>query len=206
MSGFNVIHNVSLELRSQIFTALETTPGSDFSLTAAATNITLQPPQDGLADAVAASLFLYHVDLSKHLRGQRPLADRTRDDLFHNPPLPLQLRYMFTPLQTTEEDNLSLVGRVMQHFHDTPVITSLSGTPLDDSRGGASPALRVRPDLLSLEQLTQMWSALSQPYRLSVAFLVEVVAIDSGLAPRRAPRVGAVTQGAGLMEREGAET
>jgi hypothetical protein len=198
MSGFNVIHDVGLELRSQIFGALQATPGSDFSLTTEAENITLQPPQDGLADAVRASLFLYHIDLDKHLRGQRPLADRTRDDLYHKPPLPLQLRFVFTPLRSTEEDNLSLLGRVLQHFHDTPDITSLGGMPLDDSRGGASPVLRIRSDMLSLEQLTQLWNALSRPYRLSVAFLVEVVAIDSGLPAQRARRVEQITQGVGL--------
>ena len=198
MSGFNVIHDVGLELRSQIFGALQSAPGSDFSLTTEAENITLQPPQDGLADAVRASLFLYHIDLDKHLRGQRPLADRTRDDLYHKPPLPLQLRFIFTPLRSTEEDNLSLMGRVLQHFHDSPDITTLNGTPLDDSRGGASPVLRIRSDMLSLEQLTQLWNALSRPYRLSVAFLVEVVAIDSGLPAQRARRVEQVTQGVGL--------
>lgn len=202
MSGFNVIHDVSLELRSQIFAALQTTPGAIFSLSTEANSITLLPPQDGLADTVVASLFLYHLDIDKHLRGQRPLPDRTRDDLFFNPPLPLQLRFILTPLQTAEEDNLSLIGRVMQHFHDAPTITTLNGTPMDDSRGAASPALRIRPDMLSLEQLTQMWNALSQPYRLSVSFLVEVIAIDSGLPARRAGRVGEMTQGVGLKPRE----
>lgn len=201
MSGFNVIHDVSLELRSQIFQALLATPGSDFNLTTEAENITLTPPSEGLADTVQASLFLYHLDIDKHLRGQRPLPDRARDDRFYQPPLPLQLRYMFTPLADTEEDNLSLLGRVMQHMHDTPVLTALGGVPLDDSRGGASAALRVRADMLTLEQLTQMWNALSRPYRLSVGFLVEVVAIDSGLPARIGRRVGEIAQGTGLLER-----
>lgn len=200
MSGFNIIHDVSIELRSQLFGALQATPGSDFSLTSAAASITLDPPQDDLASTVRASLFLYHIERDKHLLGQRPLPHRTRDDLFYNPPLPLQLRFMFTPLAGSEEDNLSIVGRVLQHVHDTPNITSLRGIPMDDSRGAASAVLRMRPDFLSLEQLTQMWNALSQPYRLSVAFLVEIVAIDSGLPARRAGRVRELTQGIGLRD------
>jgi len=202
MSGFNVIHDVSLELRSQIFKALQTTPGSNFSLTSEAENITLQPPQDGLADAVRASLFLYHIELDKHMRGRRPLPDRTRDDLYFNPPQSLQLRFIFTPLRASEEDNLSLIGRVLQHFHDAPVINSLGGTPLDDSRGGASAALRVRPDMLSLEQSTQLWNALSRPSRLSAVFLVEIVAIDSGLPAQRALRVDRISQGTGQIQRK----
>lgn len=202
MSGFNVLSDVSQQLRSQFFQALDAAPGMDFSLTSAAANITLDAPQDDLAESVQASLYLYHIDLDKHLRGQRPLADRTRDDLFHNPPMPVQLRYLFTPTASSAETNLSILGRVLQHVHDHPTITSLNGTPMDDSRGAASPALRLRPDLLSLEQLTQLWNALSQPYRLSASFLVEVVAIDSGLAPRRAGRVNEVVRGTGLIPAE----
>jgi hypothetical protein len=202
MSDFNVIHNVSLELRSQIFAALDTTPMADFGLTGGIESITLQAPLESLADSIRASLFLYHVDIDKHLRNQRPLPDRARDDQSFKPPLPLQLRYLFTPLATAEEDGHALLGRVMQHFHDAPVMTTLGGTALDDSRGGATAALRIKPDMLSLEQLAQLWNALSSPFRLSVAFMVETIAVDSGLPARSAPRVDEFVRATGLMKRE----
>jgi hypothetical protein len=80
---------------------------------------------------------------------------------------------------------------VLQHFHDQPFV-AVPGDEPRDSFGGASPELRVIPETPSVEQLTQLWNALSQPFRLSVVLLVDVVAIESGLPPRLVPRVGDV--------------
>jgi hypothetical protein len=200
MSGFNVIHDVSNELKQQVFIALQNTPGTSFALSAGADSITLEAPQDNLADQIVLSLFLYHIDIDKHLRNQRALPDRTRDDQFRKPPLPLQLRFLVTPMDPVAETNHSLLGRIIQHFHDTPVITALGTSPLTDSFGGASAELRVKPDMLSLEQLSQIWNALSTPYRLSVAFLVDIVAIDSGRAPQQIGRVDEMSTASGLKE------
>ncbi len=189
MAGFGVIRDISRELRGQVFAALEATPDVDFALDGVLARLSLQPPADGLDASVIASLYLYHVEVDKHLRNQRRLPDRTAEDLFRNPPLPLQLRYLFTPVSEDEETNQLLLGRIIQHFHDYPTVALLEGTPLGDSHGGASPALRVRPDLLTLEQLSQIWNAFSRPYRVAVSLLVEVVAIDSGLPPVRGTRV-----------------
>ena len=200
MSGFSVIHDVTLELRRQVFGALSATPDTDFSLDDGVTSIALQPPGENLPESAVASLFLYHLDLDKHLRNQRPLPDRGSPDLFHRPPLPLQLRYLFTPVGDMEDGNHLLLGRVLQHFHDRPSFSTLSGEPLGDSRGGASSALRVRAEMLSLEQLAQVWNALSTPFRLSLPLLIEVVAVDSGVPPRRAPRVETLAPAVGKAE------
>jgi len=204
MSNFSVIHDVSLELRRQMFDALASAPDVDFALTDASTNITLSPPIDIGDTSVVASLYLYHIDIDKHLRNQDWLPAQAQPDAFRLPPLPLQLRYLLTPVDDEETNNHLLLGRVIQHFHDNPSFSALSGTPLGDSFGGASPELRVRPDLMSMEQLAQIWSAFSTPYRLSVAMLVEVVAVDSGKPPRRVPRVGEKILAAGLRAREDA--
>ena len=200
MSSFSVIHDVGIELRRQIYDALASAPDVGFSLSDLTTAIVLSAPGE-TAEGARASLYLYHVDIDKHLRNQRPLPDPDQPDGFRRPPLPLQLRYLLTPIDESEPNNHMLLGRVIQHFHDHPSIDALDGTPLGDSFGGASPQLRVRPDLLSMEQLAQIWNAFSTPYRLSIALLVEVVAVDSGRPPRRVPRVVENVVGAGLRER-----
>lgn len=200
MSGFGVIHDVSLELRRQVFTVLSATPGTDFFLDDEGTNITFSAPGDDLPEGTMASLYLYHLDVDKHLRNQRPLPDRSAADLFHRPPLPLQLRYLFTPVGDQEDNNHLLLGRVLQHFHDAPSFATLSGEPVGDSRGGASPELRVRTEMLSLEQLAQIWNALSTPYRLSLPLLIEIVAVDSAAPPRRTPRVETLVPALGKAE------
>lgn len=198
MAGFGVIRDISRELQRQVFVAFDTTPDVDFSLDGALARISLSPPgADALAEDAVASLYLYHLELDKHLRNQPPLPDPQADDRFRKPPLPLVLRYLFTPLTDSEETNQLLIGRLVQHFHDAPAVAVLDGVPLGDSFGGASPALRVRPDLLSLEQLSQLWNAFSEPYRVAVSLMVEVVAIDSALPPARDRRVEELIAGLG---------
>lgn len=197
MSNFSVIHDASIELRRQIFRAFETTVDVDFALGGDVDRITLTSPGETLDDTAVASLYLYHVDVDKHLRNQRPLPDPAADDLFRRPPLPLQLRYLFTPVDGNELTNQLLLGRLIQHFHDFPSFNALSGDPIGDSHGGASPELRVRPDMLSIEQLAQMWNAFSTPYRVAVSLMVEVVAIDSAQPPARVRRTESLVTASG---------
>ena len=42
---------------------------------------------------------------------------------------------------------------------------------------------------VTLEELTRIWNAFSQPYRLSVCYKVQVVSIDSARAPQQGPPV-----------------
>jgi hypothetical protein len=201
MSNFSVIHDVSIELRRQIFEALAATPDTEFGVTSVE-RVTLKSPGETMENNTVASLFLYHLDIDAHLRNQRPLPDASRDDRFHRPPLPLLLRYIFTPVGDDETENQLLLGRVLQHFHDFPSFPSLSGKSIGNSRGAASPELRVVPDLLPVEQLTQLWNAFSAPYRTVISLLVEVVALDSGLPPAQRRRVEEMLPGVGQMAEE----
>ncbi|TVR60012.1 MAG: DUF4255 domain-containing protein [Gemmatimonadales bacterium] len=188
MSAFSVIQDVSVLLRREIYDALASAPGVTFTLSDPATNVRLEPPGDE-GEATYATLYLYQVELDRHLRNQRNLPSRQDPSRSRRPPLTLQLRYLFTPADSLETNNQLLLGRVLQHFHDHPLLP-VPGEEPRDSHGGASVDLRVVPETPSLEQLTQLWNALNEPFRLSVVFLVEVVAIDSGLPPQAAPRVG----------------
>jgi hypothetical protein len=185
-------------MRRRIFAALEATPDTDFGLNGSIDRIRIAPPAENLPNGTVAALFLYHIEIDKHLRNQRPLTDRNDPSLQRRPPLPLQLRFLFAPVETDETINHLLLGRVLQHFQDEPFITSIAGQPLDDSFGGATAALRVKPDVLTLEQLSQLWNALSSPFRLSIAFLVDAAAVDSAEPPLRVPRVDEFLTATGL--------
>ncbi|MEL7211157.1 MAG: DUF4255 domain-containing protein [Pseudomonadota bacterium] len=198
MSGYNVITDISRELRQQVFTSLKTAPNDTFEISGPDA-ITLRPPVEGLPDGLVASLFLYHIEIDGSLRNQMPLPDRTNAAQSFKPPLPVSLSYMFTPLGTGEETNQSIIGRILQHFHDYPTLTELEGVPVGDSRGAAAPELRVRHDVMPMDQLTNIWSAFSQPFRLSIGLEVEVVAVDSGLPPRVAPRVEEMVRAVGKV-------
>lgn len=199
MSNFTVIHDISIELQRQIANALRNTPDVDFDLGSGVGKISLISPGEKFAEDAIASLYLFHLEIDKFLRNQKMLPDPVSERQFRKPPLPLQLRYLLTPLGDDEPTNHLVIGRVLQHFHDNPVFSTLSGVPVGNSFGGASREIRVRPDMLSLEQLTQMWSAFSAPYRASIAFLVEIIAIDSGQPPVEIVRAAEVIPAIGLM-------
>lgn len=201
MSSFAIVQDVSVELRRRIFSALIATAGVDFGLNGDPERIRLGPPTDATPPGVIGTLFLYHIDIDRHQRNQRPLPDRNAPDQFRRPPLPLQLRYLLAPLAADERTGHLLIGRVLQHFHDAPFLDEIAGRPLGDSFGGASPAVRVRPEMLSIEQLSQLWNALSTPFRLSIGLMVETVAVDSGEPPQRVGRVAEVTVATGVIPR-----
>jgi hypothetical protein len=199
MSSFAIIQDTALELRRRIVAALDATPDTNFGLDGNVDRIRIAPPSEDLPNGTFAALFLYHIDIDKHRRNQRPLPDREDPAIQRKPPLPLQFRFLFVPIDDDDTVNQLVLGRVMQHFLDQPFITTIAGRPLDDSFGGATPALRVKPDVLTVEQLSQLWNAMSAPYRLSIAFLVDIAAVDSGEPPRRAPRVDELLAAAGSV-------
>lgn len=189
MSSYTIIHDISLELRARIFESIQNAPGVDLSLSDAATNILLDPPEDAPGNKVLASFYLYHIDINKNLRNQHLLSQPGQPDEQRLPPMSLQLRYLLTPLDDNESTNQLIAGRVLQYFYDYPNLSTIEGEALGNSFGGGSQELRIKPELLSMEQLSQIWNAFNQPYRLCLAFLVEVVALDSVRSPMRAPRV-----------------
>lgn len=202
LSNFSIIHDATMQLRRSIFDALQNTADTDFGLGGDIDRITLSSPASKLDDNVVASLYLYRFGINPALRNQPALPDRNDATLFHSPPLPLKLHFLFTPMLDEESTNLLLLGRVLQHMHDEPVITTLNGEPIDDSHGGADMMLRRTPEELEPEALSGLWSAFNSSLRLAAFFKLETIAIASGLPPRRQPRAQLVTPVVGLMERQ----
>lgn len=201
MSNFAILQNISLELRRQIFEALQATPDADFQVTNMTRDIVFDPPPDAAPGPPVLSIFLYHIEPDAHLRNQRTLTP-TPDQLRY-PPLALQLYYLITPLDESQERNQLLLGRILQFFHDSPILTALDGTPLDNSFGGNSPELRVSLETLTVEELTRVWNALQSTYQLSVAYKVRVVAVDSLQPESAAHRVAEMHTVVGAKERGG---
>jgi hypothetical protein len=187
MSNYGIIRDITLEMRRRIHAALDTATDADFGLSTPETDITLLAPGNNLANSPLLSLYLYHIEQDGHLRNQPRLATGANE--LRLPPLSLQLRYLITPLNDEEDQNHLLLGRILQRFHDEPVMQSIDGAPLDDSFGANSPELRLVLETLPLEQLAEVWHALDTGYRLSVAYLVRIVTIDSAQGVTDAKRV-----------------
>lgn len=105
------------------------------------------------------------------------------------PPLALNLHYLLTAYggdgETGELDAQQILGEAMRALHDRPVLSGddirsyargkLTSTNLDQQIEN----IHITHDPLSHEDLFRMWSTFNTPYRVSAAYQVSVVLIDS---------------------------
>ncbi len=187
MSGFSVLHDISRDLKQKIFDALKDSPDIDLSLTDADTDVIIAKPESAESDGGKISLYLYHVNINEHMRNQN-LVPINQDGLI-KPPLPVNLKFLITPVVDDEVDNQLILGRLIQYFYDNPMIQSSGDLDLNQDRGGTR-ELRIHPVSLTIESLNQIWTAMNEKFRLSYVISVEVVSIDSGIQPAAAHRVG----------------
>lgn len=112
------------------------------------------------------------------------LYDITENEFLHNngahraegrefPALSLNLHYLVTPLMPTPEADLLLIGKTMQVMNDNPVV--LLRDELDD----VYEELRIGLSRLTVEEMSQIWGALQEPYRLSICYQVKATRIQS---------------------------
>lgn len=188
MSTHTVLREVSLRLRDILLAGLAGDPdvGTDFQ---AMNAITLASPatiadQGGPDDRPSLSLYLYQVTPSAYLRNQ-PLLPSGPDKQRH-PPLPVDLRYLITPSGAAAADDLVILGRVIQTLEANTILrTGFLESDLDRHLREA----RLSFEPLPLEDLLRIWSAFNEPYRLSVAYVVRGVLIDSLRVPEAGPPV-----------------
>jgi hypothetical protein len=179
VSDFRVLQDVSLNLRQILFEGLNGTDelGSRFT---SQSNISLDSPAEldesnGAATAqVLLSLYLYQVLPDPHLNN-RPLTSNGAGQQ-HYPPLSLYLSYLLTPMSTSPEENLLILGRSLQVLAAYPM---RGANFLDSLLRPARPEMRVTLNPLNLEELTRLWNTFNQPYRLSVCYEVHGVSLDS---------------------------
>ena len=112
-----------------------------------------------------------------------------------------------------------VLGNAMRVLHDYPVVTDQLMTIrepipepiLDSSLHGAFEQVKLCLDSVNLESLSDVWSALTLPYRLSAAYSVSVVQIESqqarsfpkpvGAPPEAGPQLTVVTFSAPTIDR-----
>ena len=182
MSSYSIIERITEELRHQIYTTLAEAPDTDFSLSDVSGTISLTPPGEVQGAQVVVILYLYHVSQQQRPRNPMPLRSGPGEE--RHPPLPLQLRYLMMPVDS-ETNNQLMMGRILQHFHDHPVLESVAGEPLDSSFGTARDQIRISLEDIPQEQVSQLWNAFSQPMRLATVLKVDGVAIDSFRSPQQ---------------------
>lgn len=92
------------------------------------------------------------------------------------PPLTLNLFYVMTPFSEDKLDEHRVMGEAMRVLHDNTVVR---GALLKGSLENTQEEIKVELAPLPLEDLTRIWNALNKPYRLSVAYEVRLITVDS---------------------------
>lgn len=171
MSDFTVIGDVGETLKK----LLEDDPWTGIS---PKPEITFKSPKEIKDDGGSTnkvSLFLYQILEHPFLRNQEPL--RVDDTRLRTPPLVLDLLYLITPYSDDKTQEKYILGKVMQIFYDNAV---MSGTVFQGALAGSDEEIKILFNPISLDDLTKVWSAFQEvAYRLSVAYLVTPVRIDS---------------------------
>jgi Pvc16 N-terminal domain len=94
------------------------------------------------------------------------------------PPLALELYYIMTPFANDRLDEHRALGEAMRIFYDHAIIAA---PLLKGELEHTAEELKVDLCPFSLEELTRIWNALNQPFRLSVCYGVRIILVDSSV-------------------------
>lgn len=164
--------------------------------------IGIPPKDEDLDNDPLLNLFLYRITENPGLKNQQ-IPGRGEPSGYGHPPLSLNLHYLITPYGRLGGNNVAgtapdevpahyVLGSAMRVLHDNPVLTngSTSGGQdvLDPVLKDEYEKVKLRLDPVSLEDVSKVWTALGRPYRLSAAYQVSVIQIESR-KPRRYPQL-----------------
>lgn len=137
---------------------------------------------DGDSSRNQINLFLYHAEPSATWRNM-DLPRQVRPGETGRPPLALNLYYMLTAYGQQDSELIAhvLLGTAMRILHDHPVLSraeirsALPQAELDTQFEN----VRVTPQPVSLDEVSKLWTGFQSEYRLSAAYQVSVLLIES---------------------------
>jgi len=176
MSDYPVISAVSQTLKSLL--TVNITQSTDSQIKNVPIELLSPRELQDKNESLAVSVWLYRVARMSDMLNEPP--QRISQNLLTATPLPLLLHYLVTPVSSDALTRHALLGKTLQVFNDHSI---LRGSALQGILQGTTDQLRVAFEALSLEDLSLVWDALSEPYQLSVSYMVQTVSIDSALEP-----------------------
>jgi hypothetical protein len=132
------------------------------------------------------NLFLYRTEVSAAWRN-RPLPPSRGGEGGH-PPLALHLEYLVTAYGEDDREIAGhfLLAQAMRVLHDRPVLgrerlkTAFESALVHEQ----IEAVTITPRALSIDEMSKLWSTFQTQYRISAAYLVTLLLIESRLVPR----------------------
>jgi Pvc16 N-terminal domain len=139
----------------------------------------LNPTQTARDSGNRVSLWLYMIAENEFIKNAPP--QRVADDTEQFPPLALDLYYLLTPFGPSGEADLLILGRAMQALYDS------ARTTLINTSVSVAENLSINLFRRTLDELSRVWEALQEPYRLSVCYQVRITRIDSTIMTTGSP-------------------
>jgi hypothetical protein len=208
MSGFDAMGGASATLKRLLEDRVDSPPGLHPALATIPVSLGIPPDEEDGGQKPRLNLFLYRVTRNAELANQEIPGRGAGGTAYGHPPMPLNLHYLLTAYGSTKSGDVPplvdesaaqfLLGSAMLVLHDHAIITdaletALGNQVLDASLQDAYEHLKLTLEPLTLEDVAKVWTALNRPYRLSAAYEVSVIQLESRL-PRRHPQpVGAPT-------------
>jgi len=176
MSDFPVISAVSETLRAILTAGITDSTENQLKNVP----IELYSPKEMLEanTSPGVSVWLYRVSRMADMLNEPPR--RISATQLARTPLPVLLYYLITPIAAHPLTRHALLGRVLQVMNDHAI---LRGADLHGILRGTTEQLRVVLETLSLEDLSLVWDALTEPYQVSVSYMIQVAQIDSAEQP-----------------------
>jgi len=169
-------------------------------------------PLDRDSDALRLNWFLYRITPNPAYRNMEP--PRTG---WHSsrgrPPLALQLQYLLTAFPSSESNAgdqeqfaHAALAAAMQTLHANAIVHEADPALSPLAKPLVEP-LRITLDALDLESISKLWTATTQPLRLSVGYEISLVVVDAlqqhvagppvrerrfAVAPTMGPRIASV--------------
>ena len=128
------------------------------------------------------NLFLYHVEHSAAWRNME-IPGRTHNGETAVPPLGLNLYYLITAYGQDKNEIIGhlLLGKAMSILYDHPLLSrdeikiAFGASRLQDQ----IERVRITPQPISIDEVSKLWTGFQSQYKLSVAYQVSVVLIES---------------------------
>jgi hypothetical protein len=172
MSSYTVLSAVSKGLQSILWSAIRKELSLQNIVPSESAIVFLNPTDTAHDSSNRLSIWLYQVTENEFIKNQTPVRSNNGHGLM-KPPLALNLHFLVTPFGDTAEASLLLLGKVMEVLYDNAIVI------LRDANDSVFEELRINMSRLTLEELSRVWEALIEPYRLSVCYEVRVMHIES---------------------------
>jgi hypothetical protein len=163
--------------------------------------VSAEPPDridNGAASPDRINLFLYQATENQGWCNNELPTRAPNGDRISNPPLALDLSYLLTAYGSADFHAEALLGYAMAVFHEMPVLTrdairaaipvpppgTLPNALTSANLADQIEQIKIVPQVMSVEELSKIWSALLTQYRPTAVYKASVVLIQTEKAVR----------------------